>query len=612
MASPLPPDPYAALGVPKDATLATIRSAHRKLVLTCHPDKVYDESVKAQKAEQFHLVQQAYEILSDETKRASYDNQVKLAELRAEALQNGSRSRPVYEFVPRPSTYETRGNVVYEERVPRPRSYEEDLTSPRFEDVRSSGRKYDVRYEERPSRRSSGRVPEEKSRKAREFEEDERARKATRDREQREQAKAAERASHAVRKKARDRGRRQEYDSKRDHHVYVESDSSSDSDSTERVVRPQVVRPQVVRPQESRRYEEPKRREYDDRPRRSRDYDSEHVDDRELKYHHKIDSAAEYIKRSSGNRPILEERRSSAGQIPVQSIRIPPPPPPPPQTDTPRRSSARSRVRSPPRTSIREHRAPEIVEPYELPLRPSKPQMPTASTDPAGLKIPSTRGAPVTRAATMDPRSPEPRPYATISRSQTMPVAPKHKKSDLHDSGYSSPGTPEIGATYSPVAPSTTYYTIRREEPEEVDDIRPRVRETSPRSSHRVERPSASPRTSTSNTRQPPPPARSATFTVQEPLQSKSSRPVNAFVRPHSNRTPSSPVQRLFGEVKPTAQYKVQGKSVPYGKDDIQYSHVNHVPRRGSADTPRDYKDTSSKPSMHRGTSYAIKQESVY
>ncbi|KAG8406858.1 hypothetical protein J3459_018595 [Metarhizium acridum] len=38
--SPLPPDPYKILGVSKDAQTSEIRSAHRKLVLKCHPDKL--------------------------------------------------------------------------------------------------------------------------------------------------------------------------------------------------------------------------------------------------------------------------------------------------------------------------------------------------------------------------------------------------------------------------------------------------------------------------------------------------------------------------------------------------------------------------------------------
>ncbi|KAF2092082.1 heat shock protein DnaJ, partial [Saccharata proteae CBS 121410] len=73
MASPLPPDPYAALGVPKDATSTTIKSAYRKLVLKCHPDKVTDPSLKAAKAAEFHQIQQAYEILGVDEKRERYN-----------------------------------------------------------------------------------------------------------------------------------------------------------------------------------------------------------------------------------------------------------------------------------------------------------------------------------------------------------------------------------------------------------------------------------------------------------------------------------------------------------------------------------------------------------
>ncbi|KAF2198633.1 heat shock protein DnaJ, partial [Delitschia confertaspora ATCC 74209] len=70
---PLPPDPYQALGVPKDCDQALIKSTYRKLVLKTHPDKFTDEAIKKQKQEEFHKIQQAYEILSDEDKRATYD-----------------------------------------------------------------------------------------------------------------------------------------------------------------------------------------------------------------------------------------------------------------------------------------------------------------------------------------------------------------------------------------------------------------------------------------------------------------------------------------------------------------------------------------------------------
>ena len=47
--SSFPPDPYKVLGVSKDAQTPEIRSAHRKLVLKCHPDKVQDPTLKAKK-----------------------------------------------------------------------------------------------------------------------------------------------------------------------------------------------------------------------------------------------------------------------------------------------------------------------------------------------------------------------------------------------------------------------------------------------------------------------------------------------------------------------------------------------------------------------------------
>src|SRR6266536_1208610 len=93
MTSTLPPDPYIALGVSKDAKLPEIRSAHRKLVLKCHPDKVQDAALKAIKQDEFQKVQQAYELLTDDTKRLQYDEQVKLFELRKEMSRGNPTAR---------------------------------------------------------------------------------------------------------------------------------------------------------------------------------------------------------------------------------------------------------------------------------------------------------------------------------------------------------------------------------------------------------------------------------------------------------------------------------------------------------------------------------------
>lgn len=66
---------YEVLGVERDADASTIKKAHRKLALCTHPDKGGDEN-------EFRLVQEAYECLSDETDRKWYDQH-------REAILNG-------------------------------------------------------------------------------------------------------------------------------------------------------------------------------------------------------------------------------------------------------------------------------------------------------------------------------------------------------------------------------------------------------------------------------------------------------------------------------------------------------------------------------------------
>ncbi|XP_025830253.1 dnaJ homolog subfamily C member 21-like [Agrilus planipennis] len=63
---------YDVLGIPKDADDSQIKSAYKKLALKWHPDKNLGNAEYAK--EEFQLVQQAYEILSDRQERAWYDN----------------------------------------------------------------------------------------------------------------------------------------------------------------------------------------------------------------------------------------------------------------------------------------------------------------------------------------------------------------------------------------------------------------------------------------------------------------------------------------------------------------------------------------------------------
>jgi molecular chaperone DnaJ len=63
-------DYYAALGVPKDADAAAIKKAYRKLARDLHPDK---NPGNAEAESRFKEVSEAYDVLSDEKRRAEYD-----------------------------------------------------------------------------------------------------------------------------------------------------------------------------------------------------------------------------------------------------------------------------------------------------------------------------------------------------------------------------------------------------------------------------------------------------------------------------------------------------------------------------------------------------------
>jgi curved DNA-binding protein len=60
-------DLYAILGVAKNATADEIKRAYRKLAMQHHPDRGGDQT-------RFQEVQQAYDVLGDESRRAQYDS----------------------------------------------------------------------------------------------------------------------------------------------------------------------------------------------------------------------------------------------------------------------------------------------------------------------------------------------------------------------------------------------------------------------------------------------------------------------------------------------------------------------------------------------------------
>ncbi len=63
-------DHYTALGLGSDASLADIKKAFRQKASIYHPDR----NDAADAAARFRAVQEAYEVLSDETKRQAYDD----------------------------------------------------------------------------------------------------------------------------------------------------------------------------------------------------------------------------------------------------------------------------------------------------------------------------------------------------------------------------------------------------------------------------------------------------------------------------------------------------------------------------------------------------------
>src|SRR5438067_13327592 len=70
MISTVPRDPYEVLGVPRDADETQIKKAFRRLARELHPDvNAHDPDAE----EKFKEAAEAYEILNDPERRATYD-----------------------------------------------------------------------------------------------------------------------------------------------------------------------------------------------------------------------------------------------------------------------------------------------------------------------------------------------------------------------------------------------------------------------------------------------------------------------------------------------------------------------------------------------------------
>ncbi|KAL4811481.1 hypothetical protein BDV18DRAFT_129434 [Aspergillus unguis] len=404
-------DPYEALGVAKDATLAEIKSSHRKLVLKCHPDKIKDESLRSEAQDQFQKVQQAYECLSDETSRTKYDNKVKLAELKREMMSRGASYT-------RTGPREYRDGRYYEERVPA--------------DSRSSAEAFfdeEARYTESPrptarkheefGARPRSRATEEKKKSSKPTPSSSSAARAAKE------ARESAKASRADRDKYRSKERRRQTYNKQ---TYPDSDTyESDSSGSE------VYFVQVKRPSESKRHRESKPRPTES-TRRAKSYARYEDDDyfsEEPAYKHDMQtsSARDYIRRSKETIPGSDRRhRSSRSPHDYDSGE--------PETRHSGRSKRSGRDSRPPTSH---HSSYEHLDP----LPRAVPSMPTAATFPSPKS--SSRSSNVRSSSRSNREST--RRSEPVYKGMGVHAEPRTSKlrGERSDSGYaSSSPTPDI------------------------------------------------------------------------------------------------------------------------------------------------------------------------
>ncbi|KAB8078532.1 hypothetical protein BDV29DRAFT_145041 [Aspergillus leporis] len=539
-------DPYVVLGVQKDATLTEIKSAHRKLVLRCHPDKIKDESLRDKAQDEFQKVQQAYELLSDETRRTKYDQKVRIAELRREMMARGGTAGGSMSYTQRGSTVrEYRDGRIYEERTPAD-VYDEDpfATSRKKDDF---GMRQRTRASEEKKKTKS--VPVSTPRPTKDT------------------TRSSSKATHTDRAKYRTKERRQQaYDKM--YTTYPESeDDASDSSASSIWVR--VKRPSTRSRESSSR--KPKPTESSRRSERRHEEDCSDEWDKHEKLH---STARDYIRRSKGTIPLERDSRQRSSRSPQRPRGY--------ESADPESSSSRrsGRTKRPSRDTMRpvtsRHGSYEDLESYEHPTRSYEnkvPPMPTAATAP-GMKVPpSSRPSlqPSRSSTTSHPRSSK---REGSSRSDPVLLGmvysevpsrtTKARGVDKPDSGYSSPGTPEMAPGESPPKISTRYKVFTDKivtEPETVlvEPSMPSPPHPSPRHSRTYLPPQQE------RSRAPPKPVRSSTYAYTPESTKRSSRP-------ESSRQPSS--RQLYGEVDYSP--RVKEKDIKYareiGPEQVRYS----------------------------------------
>ncbi|KAJ4360772.1 uncharacterized protein N0V89_001339 [Didymosphaeria variabile] len=597
---PLPPDPYLALGLPKDVDSETIKKTYRKLVLKCHPDKVTDPSLKLLKQEEFHKIQQAYELIGEEEARARYDAEVKLESLRREkAARGASGSGPevrtarydVRTQAPAGASFKANGPARYEEH--KSSRYSDD----RYYEERS--RKYDT-YEAYPSKQSTTRSSREKV-------SPQKTTRETSDRARSDYKKSRDKEREKDRRHVASERERGDSDHSADEKARYEAEYKRRSDDARR----------RAEEDDARKAAADLRRKAEDR----RSYEDSKYD-RKQKLSEQASDAMRYIRMSSkGDERPSPGRTNSSRDVrdyydsrDSRSRRERP--------ETVRRSSARPRDRHSP--TGRDRKGPEIVD-----WEPEDRKMPAfkhASSSPAEINVPRATPHRSHTESSRDHRRSETSPTPMFRRSETMPTVPQASSASRkastaprpsglresvtpQDSGASSP---EAYPTVPSAAPTKRYYyptpgggvSLAPEDMGVGNGHRTVLREPE-RQRHR----SPSPLTRPPMGANRPSETSSARYTTAAP--SKSSVPPPPLGRSATTmNTNEDRGRRLYGEVGSDATRRENARrQTSFSPDKVSYSRkigpedVRWAPQSGSGrDRDREY----TKPTLGRHATYVF------
>lgn len=408
--SHLPSDPWKVLGIEKSADKTEIRKVYRKLVLSCHPDKVQDPTLKALKQDEFQKVQQAYELLNDDAERAKYEEQVKLHEMRLKAqaqAQAGLASKNMPNISVHRTTPRTPTAQHFEIRVAEPRSKPSPSRYPSYTKVYAQYRNpsYDDVYhspDEEPRRRTERESSFEKSSRR----EDDRIRESRRGGDKDDRRRDDEQTEKRRREKEKEQlaKERREKEEKRSREKRRETESKSRL-KAEPYVEPMPMEDHVytktdkkkVASSSTKQYDEPRERS-STRRERAESPRVEVVGEKSDKTDLLKEAAASYIERhrakATKTAPPGLPPRAATFHEPLP-YRTPPGIPPPSIDDYVEENVRRSSARVP-------HRRPSDPV-HELPRRSKEKLAYASEAHIVSPSPPKDRAPPLSRSSTMPP-----------------------------------------------------------------------------------------------------------------------------------------------------------------------------------------------------------------